>query len=297
MKQVVFVDVLVLENFILNYLLLYIINRFCKCNAKWWKIVLASMFGACYVLVIFFPELRVLYSLLIKMMIPMVMVAIAFTPGDLRGFLKMLFLFYIEAFIIAGCILCIFYLYNQDISVIRGAALLDKMTANYMIIGSLIAIILVKFGFDFLDNYHRGEKNRISIMIIINNKSCRLTALVDTGNSLKDPLTNSPVVVVYTRAVLGILPEEILNNVDYGESLEDITARIPESDFKSRLRLIPFKALGTDNGLLTGIRVDRINIDLKSCKKVIENAVIALYNKPLSSDGDYQALAYPEILN
>lgn len=297
MKQVIFIDVLLFENFILNYLLLYIINRFCRCRAKLWRIALGSIIGASYVMVMFFPGLRVLYSLIIKLMIPMVMIAIAFSPSDIRDFLKMLILFYLEAFIIAGCIICIFYLSKQEVGIYNGAALLNKMTANYMIVGSLAAIVMVKFGFDYFDNYHRGEKDRINIEIFINEKSCHLTALVDTGNSLKDPLTNVPVVVVYTKAILGILPDEILPGEAREDSLDYITENIPKSNLKSRLRLIPFKALGTDNGLLTGIRVDRIYIDIKSYKKVIDNVVIALYNKPLSSSGDYEALAYPEILN
>jgi stage II sporulation protein GA (sporulation sigma-E factor processing peptidase) len=158
MNQVVYVDVLILENFFMNYLLLYIINRFCKCKAKWWRLSIASFVGALYVLILFFPDLHIFYSVLMKFMMPMIMIVVAFSPYSIREFIKILILFYVEAFIVAGSILGFFYLSNQDMSITSGAFLINDISSNYIIIGSLIAIVMVKLGFDYFENYYSMEK-------------------------------------------------------------------------------------------------------------------------------------------
>lgn len=296
MIDIVFIDVLVLENFLMNYLLLYIINRFCRFKAKQYRLSLAALIGAMYVVLIFFPDFSFLYSAIMKFMMSMVMIAVAFTPYKIKEFIKVLILFYVEAFLLGGSILALFYLTNRDIDFSNGAFLISNITSGYVIAGSLIAIVLVKLGFDYFENYYRSERNRVEIQVILDKKQCSITALIDTGNSLRDPMTNVPVIIVYLKAIADILPDELKGYVERNCDYEFITNKIITSSLKSRIRVIPFRALGTENGLLTGIRVDMVIVKLKSKYNIIKEPIIALYNKPISNQGEYQALAYPEIL-
>lgn len=79
-------------------------------------------------------------------------------------------------------------------------------------------------------------------------------------------------------------------------SYEIFKKRIMESELKSRIRIIPYKALGVENGVLIGIRMDLVISKHKSKTNVVKEPIIALYNKPISSSGDYQALTYPGII-
>lgn len=295
MKQIVYVDVLVLENFFMNYLLLYIVNRFCRCNAKIWRIILAATIGALYVVIIFFPELHVFYSLIAKIIVSVIMIIVAFLPYCLRDFLKEFILFYIEAFIIGGCILGIFYLKNYNMGFDNGVFFME-VTPEYIICGSFISLIMVKFGFDYFDDFFSKEKNKVFLHIVMNKKECDIKALVDTGNSLKDPLTCTPVIIVYYKSIINILPEEIKRLITIEECYENLTREILNSSLKQRIRIIPYRALGVNNGILLGIKVDFIISRFRFKKSYIEKPVIALSNQPISNEDDYQALAYPEIL-
>ncbi|TDT61851.1 sigma-E processing peptidase SpoIIGA [Fonticella tunisiensis] len=295
MRRVVYIDILIFENFFMNYLLLYVINRFCKCKAKWWRMAVAALTGALYVFVIFFPDLHIFYSLIMKLLISMIMNVIAFLPYRIKDFIKILIMFYIEAFIVGGTIFGFFYLGNQQLEVANGTFMID-IPANYIIGGSIAAIILVKIGFDYFENYYSREKNKVELQIILNDRCCNVTALIDTGNSLRDPLTNQPVIVVNMNSVYDIFSDDVKQALFKKQQSSSIYDAILSTTMKSRIRIIPYRALGVDNGMLTGVRVDTVIVRHKSRTRIIQGAIIALYNKPISNQGDYQALAYPEIV-
>lgn len=298
MKEVIYVDILVVENFSMNYLLLYFINRFCKCRARKWRIIAAAFIGAIYVLVIFYPDLQIFYSVIMKFMISVLMIIVAFSPHELKRFLKILILFYLEAFIIGGFLLGIFYLSNPTPEIINGALFISNVSPSpeYIIIGSIIAITLIKLGFDYFEGYYTNEKTNVEMEIVLNNKRCSLTALIDTGNSLKDPITNAPVIIVYYKTIIDILPDELREAILKDYSYEIFKKRIMDSELKSRIRIIPYKALGVENGILIGVRMDLVISRLRSKTNVVKEPIIALYSKPISNAGDYQALTYPGII-
>jgi stage II sporulation protein GA (sporulation sigma-E factor processing peptidase) len=296
MTYVVWVDVLVLENFFMNLFLLYLLDRLTGSRQIWWKLGLASLAGALYVVVVFFPDLHIFYSFLMKLLVSMVMIAIAFTPYSFRRFLKLILLFYLETFIIGGCIIAVFYILNGDINAAYGSLLINSISSSYLIIGSIISIIFVKLGFDYFENYYKTENNKIKLDVYMNKRKCSITALVDTGNALKDPITNIPVIIAYVKAIADIFPDNVKKNIIEEENYESVIKDIINSSLKTRIRIIPYKTIGNDDGILYGIVVDMIVTRAKPNSMILKNPVLALYNKPISSENDYQALAYPEIL-
>ncbi|QCX32574.1 sigma-E processing peptidase SpoIIGA [Caloramator sp. E03] len=295
MGDVVYIDVLVLENFFMNFLLLYILKRICKHNANIWKIAIAALIGALYIIFIFSPDFNFMYTLLMKFMMSLIMIVIAFTPNKIKDLIRIVILFYIEAFITGGSILAIFYLTRNEIN-ITGGAIITNLSSGYMIAGILIAILFVKLGFDYFENHYRTEGNKVDMQIVLEDKKCSITALIDTGNTLKDPVSNVPVIVAYLKSVLELFPEELKEYILKDYNYETLTQKIISSSLKSRIRIIPFRALGTENGILIAIRADMAVVKYKNKNNIVFEPIIALYDKPISVDGDYEALAYPEIL-
>lgn len=295
MKEVIYVDVLLLENFLMNYLLLYIVYRFCRYKTSKWRLVISAAIGASYVLILFFPYLHLFYTTLMKFLVSVVMVVIAFNPQSFKVFFKNILHFYITAFSIGGCILGIFYLNNFEVGFENGA-IFAGVTLNYIIIGTIISIVIVKYAFDFYEYFYSREKSRMDLEIHLDKKECHVNAIVDTGNSLRDPITSSPVIVVYYKSIIDILPGDVVQGNKEESSYDDLTKDIMESSLKSRIRIIPYKALGVENGILVGLKVDMIVSRFKLKSYTIDKPIIALCNQPISNDGEYQALAYPEII-
>jgi stage II sporulation protein GA (sporulation sigma-E factor processing peptidase) len=296
MKPVVYIDVLIFQNFFMNYLLLYITNRFCKCRAKGYRIALAAFVGALYVLIYFYPQLHVLYSMLMKFLVSALIIVIAFSPYKIIQFLKITIIFYITGFFIGGCIIAIMYLNNYNIEFINSVMVADSTIRYYIIVGSIVATVLVKLGFDYFENFYSMDKSQITIEIFLNKKSCSLNALIDTANSLRDPMTNAPVIVAYFKSIIDILPDDIKSEIEHNENYDATIKNIINSSLRTRIRMIPFKALGVENGMLTGIRADLAVARQKTKSRIVRQPVIALYESPVSNNDVYQALAYPEIL-
>lgn len=295
MKEVIFIDEFIIKNFLMNYLLLYIVHRFCRQKSGKWRLIAAAGVGALYVLVVFFPYLHAFYTVLMKFLVSVLMVVIAFIPNSFRDFFKKLLLFYIGAFLIGGCILGIFYLNKFKMGFDKGVLEINVPPA-YIITGIIISIVIVKYAFDFYEVFYSREKSRVVLEIHLDKKECQVNAIVDTGNSLRDPITSSPVIVVYYKSIMSILPGDVVRNNREENSYDTLTKNIMESSLKSRIRIIPYKALGVENGILVGLKVDMVvsRFKLKSC--IIDKPIIALCNQPISNDDEYQALAYPEII-
>jgi stage II sporulation protein GA (sporulation sigma-E factor processing peptidase) len=292
-----YIDVIFLENFLMNYLLLYCVKRYCNYKTKWWKLPLASLIGTLYVFGIILIDIPNTISFFMKFIISIIMVYIAFTKKEIRKVVRSLILFYMVAFIICGSIFALFFLFKFDFQIVNGTYIIQGVKPWHLIGGSTIAILLIKLAFDFLEKYYKINNNMVNINIILEGKSCRLKALVDTGNSLSDPITHESVLIVYIESILDILPLELKNKFSsYNYDNNSIINELGDSTINHRIRLIPYRAIGISHGTLPAIRVDFIEVKLKNKNIVLKDAVIGLSIKPLSTLGDYEALAYPEII-
>lgn len=117
-------------------------------------------------------------------------------------------------------------------------------------------------------------------------RSVTLLALRDTGNTLQDPLTGRPVVVVEGEKLRDLLPElplldrhSLSHPVDLLRDLEGELGGL-------RLQLLPYRAVGVDCGMLLAFRADRAKWGAAEYR----NCLTALSPTPLSDGGGYCAL-------
>ena len=64
----------------------------------------------------------------------------------------------------------------------------------------------------------------------------------------------------------------------------------------SRFKLIPYSSLGKQNGMLIGIKVDKVMVKQDENEKENKNIIIGIYNKSLTKGGEYRALIGIELL-
>jgi len=130
------------------------------------------------------------------------------------------------------------------------------------------------------------------VQVVINERTVKVKALLDTGNLLKDPITGFPVIVVEHRSLSGVIPEKILNNLNkiLGGDIDELTKDEQYSETISRFRMIPFSSLGKQNGLLFGIKADSVNIILDEKIDKVNNAIIGIYDKSFTKNGAYTAI-------
>ncbi len=101
-----------------------------------------------------------------------------------------------------------------------------------------------------LMQHNREGSDLMPVELNYQNERVCIWALRDTGNTLKDPISGNPVLVVGPKVaarLLGLTQKQLDNPV---EAVGDMPG----------LRLIPYHTVGKENGLLLGIRLPNIKI-------------------------------------
>lgn len=299
----IYLDVVALENIVINYLILMVTAKFSKNKSSNLRLLLGAMLGAAYLVVmILLPDMKVYTTVLSKLLLSIAMVAVTFHFTKLTVFFKTLAMFYAATFLFAGAGFALMFL-NREWGVMKNGVLMTPMSLlntkwSELLVAFAVTLIILRIVWDVIQKKFLREKLLVQLIITFDKKAIQLFALVDTGNSLHDPLTNMPVVVVEYSAIKELLPPDIRDiyekNTD--NDLNTITATISCSDWFSRFRLIPFTSLGKENGMLIGFRPDYIEIGTEEEKRGVQEVIVGIYNRALSRNEQYRALMNPELM-
>lgn len=292
----IYAEYLLLENMVINYILLYLTRKLTKTEANNIRILLASFIGAIYALVIFFPPLKFMTKFIIKISISILIIVVAFNPAKLRKFVRLIATFYVMAFIFAGASLALFYLADVKAYAGNGIFYIKDFPVKVLVIAVSISYILIKIVWGYIQSILTKNKIFVPIVVGLNDKKVEIIGLLDTGNLLRDPVTQTPVIIIQFSAIKDLLPEQVQSIFEkYKENdLEVISAITVENISNMKFRLIPFKSLGKENGMLIGFKPDKVIVKDDE-DKVFRDIIVGIYNNNLSNDDNYVALLHPEM--
>ena len=128
--------------------------------------------------------------------------------------------------------------------------------------------------------------------VVLENGDCRVTvrAICDTGNLLREPISNLPCIMVDERFLRGVIPDEVMRVIERGELDALSSLSVPSM---KRTRVIPARgALGEE--LLIGYRPDGVKVDGGRGARSVSAYVVSgrLFK---SADGE-GAIIPPELL-
>lgn len=293
-------EYLFLENFLINFAILHItriITRTKGCNKR---ILIASLIAALYPFVLFIPSLIFLTNFFVKILISIIIVRIAYNTKSIRLYMKQLIGFFLVSFIYAGASIGVYYFfqsYSNSSSKLNGFS--RNFSVRYLILGIVLAVILIKNIFEYYNEKVTREKELYEVTIYYYNKAISLVALLDTGNSLVEPLTKLPVFIVEYEVIKELIPNDLRHIYDNHEegNLSKIQILLEDLKEETHIRIIPYKSIGTKNGFLIGFKPDYIEL-IKDSKTIInDNLIIAIFNGKLSTDDQFKGLLSLEILD
>jgi len=92
--------------------------------------------------------------------------------------------------------------------------------------------------------HERGEL--MEIEVVVGGRRCRLRALRDNGNTLRDPVRGQPVLVAEAAALRTLWPGEAADILTGRGAPEEKMARLYRAGVAVPFVLLPFRAVGTD---------------------------------------------------
>lgn len=230
-------------------------------------------------------------NFILKIILSVIIIYISFTPKTFKDMLKMIIYFYLTSFVFGGAALGVIYIVNTGKISFQNGMLIGNYTIKTIIIGVIIAFIIITLAFKMAKTKFSKNDLFCNITIKINNKEITTKAMLDTGNLLKEPITNIPVVVVEHTLLYKVIPKEILDNIEniLGGDLGEIPENV-KNEYISKLKVIPFTSLGKQNGMLLGIKADELKVEENDDIKNVNKIIIGMYNKKISKRDEYSAL-------
>ena len=287
----IYIDVVLIENLLMNYIILFATGVILKIKIKHIRLILASLVGAIYTIIAYISALRIYSNIFLKFILSLIIIYIAFNPKSVKKLFKFTLIFYLTSFVFGGAAFALIYIVKPQDILRNNGLVLNTNSLKTIFISAIIAFAIIIIVFKLVKNKISAKDMYCNIKIILNQKEIETKAMIDTGNFLREPITNTPVIVVEHTLLYDCMPKEILNHLEtiLGGDFSEIPDKVRE-EYISRLKVIPFSSLGKQNGMLLGIKADKVIIKSDEEEKENDNVIIGIYNKFLTKRGEYRAL-------
>ena len=294
----VYLDIVFLENILMNYIIIFATGVAVKEKLSKIRILISSVIGAIYTIIMYLNIIPIYSNFIMKLILSVVIVYIAFKPKTFKKLIKNLTIFYLVSFVFGGCVFALMYFIQPQLVQIRNGVFVGDYPIKVALMGGVISLIIIQISFKIVKTKLSKKDMIYQIGITINSKSIKIKALLDTGNLLKEPITGLPVIVTEHTVLYSVLPSEILNNIEkiLGGDTDELMKNDEVKNIVSRFRMIPFSSLGKQNGLLLGIKADCINIEIDEKLEQINNVIIGIYDKSLTKNKTYSTIFGLDIL-
>lgn len=259
----IYLDSLFFLQLFMNLYLLGIVNHMLYHTATTRRVMLGAFIGAiCYIIPFFLP-VRLLYGVIVGFLCSFLSMSLftfrCYEWETLRRISEKMFLVTLLLGSVVMFVLKVFVPkgrgYNGLIGVLALGALAywmaRKLLCNTTAHENLCRVILQK-----------GEERLV------------VEGLLDTGNSLVEPISGKPVSVLE----------------------EGVFQKLFASEQEAMYRAIPYHSVGKKKGILQGYLVEEMTVEVQGVKKECKNVYIAVSKDIISEKNGYQMIINPQVL-
>lgn len=290
MKHVIYIDVLFILNLFINYILLLLGSKLMRSTQeKRWRMLLGALVGAVYsVLVFFTPNFSFFTSSFIKLIMSVVLVAVSYRIKTIRSFFKGVACFYCATFAFTGILIALWFAVKPQGMLMNNGVVYFDISSLTLIVSAVISYIGISLCTHFMRKM-APHNCMYQIAIEKDGKQITGTALMDTGNSLSDGFTETPVIVANYAWVSPLIPEQVRPCFSEGAlcsgELKN-TAGFP-------IRLIPSKTV-TGTSLLPAFSPDKLILTQEKKRRTVDHVLVAVTGDAIGK-GAYHALLHTSL--
>ncbi len=278
--MVVYLDLIFILNSLSDALALYITARLSGLALRKSRLIVASLLGGLYGILCFLPFSFSLGSVGTQLLVAMLLVKLVF--GKQKTVLRLFLLFYLISCTLGGAMTVV----SQHISehgILNTVQFLDWKV--FFLVGGMCYFVLSVVFRGSAKHALEGQLCRIGITR--DDKKIMLDALYDTGNTLCDPYSGTPILTVWHKALDALWSKEERTILEQLEIRGSIWCAEKLGEIASaRFRLVPYRAVGVACAMLLTFQADRVCID----NEEYGGLTVALSPTPVSDGGGYTAL-------
>ena len=267
--MIVYVDVLFIENFIVNLFLLTITMRFLKHKCRISLLSVSACIGGIYSFILIIPKLEPLGSLPIELLMAYLMLRLVYGKTTFLNMLKVLITFLMITFTLSG--ICFLFSLKQNYYILGGNFKIEKYSIKYIILSLMSIYIFSNRMIDYIRDKVAVNSYIYMMEFEIEGKGYSFRSFLDTGNELREPVTNLPCILI---------EKNLFSQINFKDK---------------NMYNIPYNAIGY-GGNLKGVRVNDIKIKGRDLCNIQVNAVVCPCMEKLSKENEFNALLSRGIL-
>ena len=197
-NMVIYLDIIFLINFFFDFLLLLSVNIVLKRYSRIYKIILGALFGSIS-LISLFISFNAFILFLFKICLGLIMCLISFGYKNLHYTMANIIYLLMISIILGGFL----YYLKIEFSYKRTGLIFyyQGLSFNYSFLIIITPIILYVF-IKSLNVLKEVKNYYYHVKIILDNQEFNLTGFLDTGNRLKDPVTNKAIILLNKKLVI-----------------------------------------------------------------------------------------------
>ncbi|MDE6641152.1 MAG: sigma-E processing peptidase SpoIIGA [Acetatifactor sp.] len=262
MRYELYVDSLFLVNFVMNLYILMLVNRSTLRTAAPWRLLLGAALGSGCYLLMFMLNLPVPLKLFLGAAGAVGMLPVAFPVRGLRNLLKLTEKMLIFSFCMGGALLFLLRSFSVGENALTGIF-------GILGVGGIVCLFLGRFPWE-----SKPENSFCRVTLVRGEKQVTVSALIDSGNSLVEPISGKPV---------GVVDEEIF------QSLWESGGQL--------FRAVPYHSIGKKRGILEGYLLPELHVELDGMRKVFHEVYIAVSPETISAADVPEAESIKMIMN
>ncbi len=257
-----YVDSLFLVNFVMNLYILMLVDRSTLQAAKPARLLLAAAFGAGCYLLLFVLRLPVPLKLFSGAAGAVGMLPVAFQVKGLRNLLKLMEKMLVYSFCMGGALIFLFRSFPFKEGILTGIF-------GILLAGGILFLFLGR-----ISGNAKPVSGICSVTLVRGEKQVTVPALIDSGNSLTEPISGKPVSVVD----------------------EEAFRKLWEEDWQM-YRVIPYHSIGKRKGILEGYLLPELQVELEGVRKIFREVCIAVSPEGISAADVPEAESIKMIMN
>lgn len=123
----VYIDIIFLENLFMNYIILFATGIILKLQMKSFRILISSIIGSIYAIIVYTSTMEIYSNIILKILLSIAMVYLAFNSRNVKQCLKQLIIFYLTSFTFGGVAFALLYFVKPE------NILMEKRRINWYI--------------------------------------------------------------------------------------------------------------------------------------------------------------------
>lgn len=279
----IYVDQMFFENFIMNYIILYLTSKFSGKSVKWYRLAIGAVIGGIYVILSYIYNFYDTSLIIVKIALVCTIVLVSFEIKEVKDFCKLCVVFVGITFLIGGASFGLAFLFNFTTISAGGVLYVEEFPVIMLALGVAVTLVMIKWIEVFVKNRVRLKNFLYNVDINLFGSTINTVVLLDSGHNVKEKFSGYPVIILNEDIFAEMVPCEIIRKIK--ESNFDF-----EEKWRKRFRIINISTVSSKNDSLIGFIADKCVVHREEGNIVIDKIVVVSCDRILDKEGRYFGL-------